>query len=376
MHTVHPSIIIGSYGWDEDRLPRDEFQLRRAELDGVMDARGWKAMLIFGDAAEHRALAYYTNFVPRLRWGMALIPREGEPLLLCSMSSRDMPAMRLMTWIPDVRSGWEWQRNFDPWLARFGAEGSVDIGTIGLDVMTLALFGQLERSLGNRFRLHDADFVLPDDRALRPREVSLLRQSCVLASGAAAAMAEAWRAGQGNEQAALAAERKARLAAAQDVRTLISPDGGRTLVPFSGALGRRTDPFLGYIVVKSMGFWAELFVSASGRPRASLDHAKAGLDAALAAMRPGAVASAIHAKAAAALAPLALHPVLSSSVGRRIGLSLDEGGALRQDGTAALKAGNVYALHVGGVDAAGGAIVSAMVAMTPGGPEILCRSSW
>src|SRR5439155_18919125 len=90
MRTVQPSIMIGSYSWDQDRLPRDEFQLRMAELNRVMDAKGLKAVLVHGDAAEHSALAYFSNFIPRLRWGMALLPREGEPRLLISMSSRDV----------------------------------------------------------------------------------------------------------------------------------------------------------------------------------------------------------------------------------------------------------------------------------------------
>ena len=75
MRTVQPSIMIGSYTWDQDRLPRDEFQLRMAELHHVMDAKGLKAVFVYGDAAEHSALAYFTNFIPRLRWGMALLPR-------------------------------------------------------------------------------------------------------------------------------------------------------------------------------------------------------------------------------------------------------------------------------------------------------------
>src|SRR6202035_4613140 len=114
MRTVHPSIMIGSYGWEQDRAPRDEFQIRMAGLHRLMDEKGWKAMLVCGDAREHAELAYFPNFSPRLRWSMALLPREGEPRLLVSMSSRDMPAMRLMTWIPDVMSGWTWDTAFDP----------------------------------------------------------------------------------------------------------------------------------------------------------------------------------------------------------------------------------------------------------------------
>ena len=46
MRTVQPSIVIGSYIWDQDRVPRDEFQIRTAALNRVMDANGWKAVLI------------------------------------------------------------------------------------------------------------------------------------------------------------------------------------------------------------------------------------------------------------------------------------------------------------------------------------------
>ncbi|MEA2939096.1 MAG: hypothetical protein QOC56_2600, partial [Alphaproteobacteria bacterium] len=48
MRTVHPSIVIGSYAWDQDRVPRDEFQIRIGELNRIMDANGWKAVLVYG----------------------------------------------------------------------------------------------------------------------------------------------------------------------------------------------------------------------------------------------------------------------------------------------------------------------------------------
>ena len=76
------------------------------------------------------ALAYVSNFIPRMRWGMALVPRTGEARLLCSMGTRDLPAMRTMTWIADVQSGWgpEWPKAFDPWIERLKAEQPVRLG--------------------------------------------------------------------------------------------------------------------------------------------------------------------------------------------------------------------------------------------------------
>jgi Xaa-Pro aminopeptidase len=370
MLSFQPSIMVGSYHWNEERVPRDEYQARRRALDEAMDANGWKAVLIYGDAREHAALAYYSSFIPRLRWGMAIIPRAGEPLLLCSNSSRDVPSMKLMTWIPDVRSGWEWAKHVDPYLAKIGADVPADLGIIGLDLIAPVLRAQLDKSLGNRFRLTDADSLFQQGRALRPRETTLVRESCTLASAAAQAMHVTWTAGRGAAQASLAAERHARLAGAQDVRILISGDGGRTLSPTLPETSN--DALLGYVGVKVAGFWSELFVSASRGPSPLRDRAMAGLDAALAVLKPGVEAGTVYAAAIGSLG--AIHPVLCGSVGWRIGLSPDEGGSLRTGNTEKLTAGTIYALHAGTQDGNGGAIVSAMVALNDKGAAVLCRS--
>ena len=306
---------------------------------------------------------------------MALVPRQGEPRLLVSMSSRDMPAMRLMTWIGDVRTGWDWAGGFDTWLAALASDGAAALGTLGFDVISADLFATVEHSLGNRFRLADAQPFLPHERPLRPREMSLARDGAAAIKGAAAAMIGAWRQGQGNEAAVLAGERAARAMAAQDVRTLASLDGGRTLLPFANRLAARAQPFVAYLAVKSAEFWAEMFVTLPDRPSPLLARAEAALDAAIAALAPGAAAAPIFALAMKPLDPFALHPVLSGRIGRRIGFSLDEGGAIDASSQGRLAPGSVYALHAGAIDAvAGGAIASAMVAITTRGVEILSRS--
>jgi len=373
MRTVQPCIVIGSYVWDQDRVPRDEFQIRTGALNRLMDANGWKAVLIYGDAAEHSALAWFSGFTTRLRWGMALIPRAGEPRLLISMSSRDVPAMKLMTWIPDVVSGWDWESAFDPWLATINGEGA--IGSVGFDLMRPPLFTSLQKSLGNRFSLQTADEAVAAARTIRPRELSQIRAASGLVQAAGAAFVEPWRLGKDIETAALAAERTARMMAAQDVRTLISFDGGRTLAPFRGAFEPQADRqagMAGYIAVKHRGYWADLFVTGTRRASEVEARAQAALRTLLDLAKPGAVAAELYAKAAAALAPYSLHPVLSGSVGRRIGLSLNEGGEIRSGSRHALKPSEVYSLAVGAVDPqAGGALTSAMVAITPTGSQLL-----
>jgi len=374
MRTVHPSIIIGSYVWDQDRVPRDEFQIRIGGLHRVMDAKGWKAVLVYGDAAEHSALAWFTAFTTRLRWGMALIPREGEPRLLISMSSRDVPAMKLMTWIADVVSGWNWESAFDPWLARIASEGPIDIGSIGFELMRPPLFASLRKSLGDRFRLHAADDAVAAMRTVRPRERSQISAASRLVQTAAASFIEPWRLGVGVETAALTAERTARMAGAQDVRTLMSFDGGRTLAPFRGAFAPQADrqtPLAGYVAVKHVGYWADVFVAGLRAMSSPHMRAQAGLRALLDLVKPGVAACDLHGAATKELGAYALHPVLSGSVGRRIGLSLNEGGELRADSRHALAPGEIYSVHVGACDPHAGALTSAMIAVTATGSEII-----
>ena len=375
MHTVQPSIMIGSYTWDQDRLPRDEFEIRVAELHRAMDKHGWRAIFIHGDAREHSALAYYTNFVPRLRWALALIPREGEPRLLLSMSSRDMPAMKLATWIGDVVCGWQWEKAFDEWLAGLKGADPIGVGTIGFDLIQPRLLRSIEGSIGERIRLNAADGFASADRALRPRELTLLREACSVAKEAARAMVKSWRGGEGAETAVMAGERTARAMAALDVRTLVSLDGGRTLVPFRGEFKAKNGSLVAYIAVNVKGYWAELFVTVEEGAGGLLPGVLSGLDALKVSMRPGVTGVQLHAQVRNALGSRPLHPVLGESLGRRIGLSLNEGVDLRRDSGRPVVVGDVYALHIGVREpAGGGALASAMVAVTANGPEILCGS--
>jgi Xaa-Pro aminopeptidase len=379
MQTVQPCVTIGSYIWAQDRLPYDEFTLRLDELRAAMERNGWPAVLVYGDVREHAALAFLSSFIPRVRWGMALLPRAGDARLLCAMSTRDLPAMRTLTWIADVRSGMgpEWEKAFDPWVERFTGDQAQKLGTIGFDIMAPVLYAAVRRSLGERFALQRADDIVAiPSRRKRPRELSMMRASCNLAEAAAKTFAESWRGNHEPETAALDAERFARSRAAQDVRTLVSLDGGRTLVPFQGRFEKCEGPLVGYIAVKVLGYWADLFVTVDdGSISDAARHAEAALEAIIANMRPGARIDALHAKVVGALAPYQLHPVLGGSIGHGLGLSLHEGSEFHASADATLVEDGVYTLQVGAADAkAGNALLSAIVRIAAKGAEVLVRS--
>ena len=377
MLTMQPSVTLGSYVWAQDRLPYDEYTLRLDELHAAMDRNGWQGVVVYGDVREHAQLAFLTNYIPRVRWAMALLPRKGDARLIGAMSTRDLPAMRGLTWIADVQSGMgpEWDKTFAPWFARFGGDQVVKLGTLGFDIMAPALYQAALRGLGERFRLERADDVLalPSARK-RPREVTMIRAACKVLDAAARELVASWRRSHAPETAVLDAEHAARSLAAQDVRTLVSLDGGRTLVPFQGRFEERAGPLIGYLAVKVTGYWSDMFVTLGPVTPASRQCA-AALDALIAAARPGARVAALHAGVLAALAPYRLHGALSGSVGHAIGYSLHEGAEFDAASRVTMLADGVYTLQVGMSDAgAGHALLSAMVRLTPNGSEVLLRS--
>lgn len=372
MLTMHPSIMLGSYVLDEDRLPRDEFDIRLAPIREAMAREGIAATLVYGDARDHGALAFFTNFIPRMRWAMAIIPARGEPRLLISISSRDMPAMRTMTWIADVKSGWEWKW-FDEYAATLPAGSK--LATMDFDLMTPLLFGQLAKSLGDRATLVEFDDLATRARTHhRPREIALIREAARIASAAGADMAARWRAGDDVETAAVAGERAARSMAAQDVRTLVSRDNGLTLEPYRARFTDRPRDFLAYLAVKYRGYWGEAFISLPEGGEA-LSRANAGLDRALTSLRTSASIDALCADVVRVTG--AGHPALGGSIGHRIGLSPREAPDLAPDG-GTITPRNAYALRIGAIDADNrGAIVSAMVLVRDdGAAEILSRATY
>jgi Xaa-Pro aminopeptidase len=378
MRTMQPCVTIGSYTWAQDRLPYDEFTLRLEPLHAAMDRNRWPAVLVYGDVREHVALAYLSNFIPRVRWGMALLPRSGDARLLCAMSTRDLPAMRTLTWIADVRSGMgpEWEKSFDPWFEPLKTERAVELGTIDFDIMAPVLHQSVLHSLGDRFVLQRAnDGVTVPPQRKRPRELTMMRASCKLLQSAAQALTDSWHHNGSPETAALDAERLARSLGAQDVRTLISLDGGRTLVPFQGLFEKKAGPLVGYLAVKVMGYWADMFITLDEGNSLALRKTEAALDALIAAARPGARTGDLYAKAIEALTALPLHPVLSASVGHSIGLSLNQQPELRAGDKSELAEDGVYTLQTGVADVqARNALLSAIVRCTAKGAEVLARS--
>jgi Xaa-Pro aminopeptidase len=367
MQTMHPTLLIGPSDWDPRQIPCEDYDLRRAALWRDHESAG--GAIIYGDSKNHAALAYFTHFTPKLEAAMALIPRRGEPQMLIGGGVNMLPAAKPLTFITDLaplrsaaKSAADWAR---------GLEAGTNLVLIGGEAMPNDLRHALDRALGDGVRVKSGDASLETHmRRKSPHELRMLREACAILDVTAAELCRAARSGAGVSDCIVKAEYAALRRGAQDVRSLFSLDGGRTLRPFTVPIAQSHDPLQVYLAVRHNGYWADGFVRVANdelqrKTETVLHNMVAEIKAELPCRRLAQIAD-------AGRGMLRPHPLADGTFGSSIGLSLDEPPFLARDDDTMLEQDAVYSLHAGLIDDSGtGAIVSSMVAVTAQGAEIL-----
>ena len=355
MLTQHPTLLIGPSDWDPGRMPKAEFDRRIAAL--------WEAFpdvsqaIVFGSAKEHAELAYLTNFVPKLEPGIALLTRDGGQKLLFGGGPNMIGSMKPLTFIAD--------------MAPLNALGKAIAGwkplLIGAGQMASAVRKTIDDATASTARDATAQ-VWALMRRKSAAELAAIRDACDVLNEAMAAIRQSVRAGHLTRVSVLAGERAAIDAGVQDVRTLFSLDGGRTLRPFDMPPEVRADPLQVYVAVRLFNYWAEGFACISNGPEPAASLAALLLDNALSAIKPG-VPLAQLSRILAVGAPYRVHPVTEGAHASAIGL------ALEGPPDTSFEAGEVYSVRAGLTDGAdANAIVSAMIAVGDDGNDVLWRS--
>ncbi|MGH6770595.1 MAG: hypothetical protein ACRECO_16410 [Xanthobacteraceae bacterium] len=356
MLTQHPTLLIGPADWDAGRMPKAEFERRIAALWDAFPDRS--QAIVFGSASRHAELAYLTNFVPKLEPGIALITREGPPKLLFGGGPNMVGAMKPLTFIAEMAPLNALTKSIAGWKPLL----------IGGGYMPQAVRKSIADATGSTAQDATAQ-IRAMMRQKSPAELNAVREACTALQAAMAAVGDAAYEGAGVISAVLAGEKAAIEAGAQDVRTLFSLDGGRTLRPFETLDDRRADPLQVYIAVRRFNYWAEGFASISNRAQPAAALAALLLENALSAIALG-VPTAQLAKILAVGAPYRDHPVTQGALTAPLGLALDS------PSPAAFEAGEVYSVRCGLTDGVEQhAIVSAMIAVREGGNDVLWRNA-
>ncbi len=348
MQIQETTLLTGPYDWDSRVLPQSEFDARLQSVRDQMAKAGATLLLVHGDPREYSALAYLTNFTPKNGTALALVPREGPLRILSSGTPKMMDAAKRLTWVEDVRPLGHAPKN----VGESVGAGEL-LATWAFGTLPQAIHAGITKAVAPRALLQ-LDEVL--DAALwrkSPRELDLIRGAARFLAIASDTFASCVRAGSGVRSAALAAERAAIAAGAQDARVMANLSPGGVPLPLDAVSDECVlDPANAGIAVQNHGYWASGYVTIArafapvDTPGAAHARARDALTAALTAARSGA-----HLPAGV--------------VANAIGLSLDEGPG------APLKAGAVYAVTSSATEGGEAAYASALVAVTEDGCEEL-----
>src|SRR5499425_171979 len=100
----HSVLKRGCSTWDRQQMPQQEYQGRLDGLRQQMVQQGLDALVIYGDNYSYADLCYLTNYFPKVRGGIAVVPCSGTLALLLNIGSRDVPFAKTSTWVEDVRA--------------------------------------------------------------------------------------------------------------------------------------------------------------------------------------------------------------------------------------------------------------------------------
>lgn len=100
----HSVLKRGCSTWDPNQVPAEVFQTRLAAVRDQMERQNLDALVIYGDNYSFADLCYLTNYFPKVRGGIAVVPREGAVSMLLNIGSRDVPFAKTLTWVEDVRA--------------------------------------------------------------------------------------------------------------------------------------------------------------------------------------------------------------------------------------------------------------------------------
>ena len=100
----HSVLKRGCSTWDPKQIPPEVFQSRVDAVRERMARQNLDALVIYGDNYSFADLCYLTNYFPKVRGGIAVVPRDGAISMLLNIGSRDVPFAKTLTWVEDVRA--------------------------------------------------------------------------------------------------------------------------------------------------------------------------------------------------------------------------------------------------------------------------------
>jgi hypothetical protein len=361
MLTMHPVLQVGQFDHDFNPLAVGEWAARQRALEDAMRAKGWRALIAYGNRTEYGDLSWLTGYAPRLGDALLLVAPGRRPRILSFEGVRMVVSGRETTGIAEVEPVADLPGMIAAWLRDVGGEGSVAISSFA--IMTDELHGVLAAVPALAGAVDGSGALLDLRRRKSAAEIELMTANAATLAAMERAIRDAVRAGAAAREALLAGEMAAVDGGMQDIRSLFSTDGCRTFLPGEFLPDEAVSRLTLYVALRRWGYWVEGFMTIAGAPAAEMERARNMVDAATAAARAGAPCPPLDVGAGGSF----IGP------GHGLGASPGELPLLAASG-ATLEKGDVISIRAVAGNAAGDrAVASAMLAIGPQGARTLWR---
>jgi len=184
MITMQPTLKRGRDVWDQINMPKAEFLQRVEKIKGHMHQRGIDVLLLYANSGdEYGNPCYFSNYIMKMPQGAVVaITRTGEVTLICEGFARDLPGVKSITWVEDIRSC----DNASKQTVAFLKEKRLIPSTIGVAGLEPSMpYEQFQFFLKSTeaCKLVDADDVIREMRMMKSwREVDQIRRSSRIVS--------------------------------------------------------------------------------------------------------------------------------------------------------------------------------------------------
>lgn len=251
----HSVLKRGCSVWDRQAMPEEEYQGRLESVRRQMAREGLDGLVIYGDNYSYADLCYLTNYFPKVRGGLGIIPRSGPLSLLLNIGSRDVPFAKSLTWVDDVRASGQLGRDGAQTLKEKGlAQAKVGFMDSGKG-FPLPQLEELKESLP-QVQWQPSHSMLQQMRLRKsPRELAAVREAGQVLNEICIRAREFIKPGRKEYEIVADIDRFARDKGVEDIRILA---GEKRLQPpsfkMTASLGHH---WAVYLAIQRERYWAE-----------------------------------------------------------------------------------------------------------------------
>jgi Xaa-Pro dipeptidase len=382
METMQPTLKRGRDVWDRINMPKAEFLRRVEKITGQLKERGIDVLLVYANSGnEYGDPCYISNYIMKMPQGAVVaVTRTGEVALICEGFARDLPGVKSITWVEDIRSC----ENAARQTVEFLKEKKLIPSTIGLVGLERSMPYEQFRFFSNSTeacKLVHADDMIREMRMIKSlKEADQIRRSSRIVSRIFDDLARIPFSQVNEKRLEAVMSREAYLQGAEDVRMLIAKPREKnwSLRPFEDHPLSADQPVILYLAVEFERYWAEgirTFVLKDNElSEAKIEVFTSLYGQILEGMTPGKEVSRFCREATDGIRAKQMNLIPEYGIGQGIGLSLQESPLLSEEEPNPLRQGMCLTLRLAMKNTEIGAIMRGeTIHLSQTGPEILTR---